>query len=58
MATLPTGQISWNYRIEDWDRFQIPEHERADVWDGHTAEQAADRLDAYLVLTATHEEHR
>jgi hypothetical protein len=58
MATLPTGQISYHYPNEDWDKFHIPEHDRADVFDGHTAEQVADRLDAYLVLAAPHEDYR
>ena len=56
VVTLPTGQVSNHYRIEDWDKFQIPERERAAEWDGHTPEQAADRMSAYLTLTATHED--
>lgn len=58
MATLPTGQISYHYPMTDWDLFDIPEHERADAWDGHTSEQVTDRIAAYLVLNATHEEYR
>lgn len=58
MAMLPTGQVSNHYRIDDWDKFQIPERERAAKWDGHTPEQAADRMSAYLTLTATHEDYR
>lgn len=56
MATLPTGQVSNHYRVDDWDKFQIPERDRAAEWDGHTPEQAADRMSAYLTLTATHED--
>lgn len=48
MATLPTGQISNHYEAADWDLFQIPERERADEWDGHTAADVADRLEAFL----------
>lgn len=48
MATLPTGQISNHYEAEHWDLFQIPERERADEWDGHTAADVADRLTAFL----------
>ena len=48
MATLPTGQISNHYEAADWDLFQIPERERGDVWDGHTAADVADRLEAFL----------
>lgn len=58
VVTLPTGQVSNHYQIEDWDKFQIPERERAAEWDGHTPEQAADRMSAYLTLTATHEDYR
>ena len=45
MATLPTGQISNHYRIEDWDLFQIPELPQARPWDGHTAGDVIERLE-------------
>lgn len=48
MATLPTGQISQHYELEDWDLFKVPEHDRADEWDGHTSEEVLGRLRAYL----------
>lgn len=49
MATLPgQGQISNHYELKDWDKFDIPEREKADEWDGHTPEQAAERLIAWL----------
>ena len=48
MANLPTGQISNHYELKDWDLFQIPEKEVADKWDGHTPQEAADRLHKYL----------
>lgn len=48
MATLPTGQISNHYEATDWDLFKVPERDRADEWDGHTAQDVADRLTAFL----------
>lgn len=48
VAQLPTGQISYHYLLEHWDLFDIPERERAAAWDGHTSEQAADRLQEWL----------
>ena len=48
MANLPTGQISNHYELKDWDLFQIPEKEVADKWDGHTPQEAADRLHNYF----------
>ena len=49
MANLPTGQISNHYELKDWDLFQIPEKERADKWDGHTPQGAAERLHNFLL---------
>lgn len=49
MANLPTGQVSNHYELKDWDLFQIPEKEVADRWDGHTPQEAADRLYKYLL---------
>jgi hypothetical protein len=49
MANLPTGQISNHYELKDWDLFQIPERDVADEWDGHTPQEAADRLHKYLL---------
>ncbi len=49
MANLPTGQISNHYELKDWDLFQIPEKDVADEWDGHTPQEAADRLHEYLL---------
>ena len=48
MANLPTGQISNHYELKDWDLFKVPEKEFADEWDGHTPQEAADRLHKYL----------
>ena len=49
MANLPTGQISNHYELKDWNLFRIPEKEVADKWDGHTPQEAADRLYKYLL---------
>jgi len=51
IMNLPTGQISNHYHKDYWDMFNIPEKFRADKWDGHTPQQAADRLEAYLRST-------
>ena len=48
-ANLPTGQISNHYEIKDWDLFHIPEKETADRWDGHTPQEAAERLHKFLL---------
>lgn len=48
MANLPTGQISNHYELKDWDLFKVPEKEFADEWDGHTPQEAAERLYKYL----------
>ena len=48
MAELPTGQISNHYELKDWDLFQVPEKEIADEWDGHTPQEAAERIRKYL----------
>jgi GNAT superfamily N-acetyltransferase len=49
IAQLPTGQISNHYELKDWDLFQVPEKEIADEWDGHTPQEAAERLHRYLL---------
>ena len=48
MAELPTGQISNHYEMRDWDLFQIPEKEKANVWDGHTPKDVAERIRRFL----------
>lgn len=48
MATLPTGQISNHYELKDWDLFHCEERDMADKWDGHTAQDVADRLRKFL----------
>ena len=48
MAELPTGQISNHYEMKDWNLFQIPEKEKANVWDGHTPKDVAERIRKFL----------
>lgn len=48
MAMLPTGQVSNHYESKYWDLFDIPERETAFEYDGHTPNEAADRLEQYL----------
>lgn len=47
-AQLPTGQVSNHYKADDWKLFDVPEVERPDEWDGHTPQEAADRIRAAL----------
>ena len=47
-AQLPTGQVSNHYPAEDWELFDVPWVDVAPEWDGHTPEQAADRLRNHL----------
>lgn len=49
MAILPTGQISNHYESKYWDLFNIPESEIAFEYDGHTPNEAADRIERYLI---------
>lgn len=48
MAILPTGQISNHYESKYWDLFNIPESGMAFDYDGHTPNEAADRIERYL----------
>ena len=57
MANLPTGQISNHYELKNWDLFQIPEKEIADEWDGHTPQEAAERLHKYLLEKQGEQKH-
>lgn len=50
MAILPTGQVSNHYKSKYWDLFDVPERETAFEYDGHTPNEAADRLEKYLKL--------
>jgi len=44
VAETPIGQISNHYELKDWGLFQVPEIDKAPVWDGHTPQQALYRL--------------
>ncbi len=46
MATLPTGQISNHYEMKDFELFQCEEREKADEWDGHTAQDVLASLES------------
>ena len=48
VAQLPTGQISNHYKLECWDFFQIPERAVPERYDGHTPQDALDRIKEYL----------
>lgn len=48
MAELPTGQISNHYEMKHWDLFNVPEKELANEYDGHSPQDVADRLRAFL----------
>ncbi|MCL1871017.1 MAG: hypothetical protein FWF90_11470 [Promicromonosporaceae bacterium] len=43
-AQLPTGQVSNHYPAEAWPLFHVPVVTRAPAWDGHTPQDAAERL--------------
>ena len=40
----PHGWVTNHYKAEYWDLFDVPEVEQAPEWDGHTPQQAAERL--------------
>ena len=45
VAMLPEGQITNHYKIDDWNLFKVPEHEKALFeYDGHTASDTLERL--------------
>lgn len=45
VAQLPTGQISNHYEAIHWDKFRIPEKEKALFeYDGHTTQDVIERL--------------
>lgn len=48
VAELPTGQISNHYKGEYWNLFDVPGVDRAPEWDGHTPQEAADRIERYI----------
>jgi hypothetical protein len=44
VAQLPTGQISFHYRLAEWELFAVPEAPLPPEWDGHSPADAARRL--------------
>jgi len=50
MAELPTGQISNHYEDMYWDMFNIPEKEKSNTWDGHTPQQAYERMIEFIEM--------
>lgn len=50
VATLPTGQISNHYPKKDWEMFKIPVRPTAAEWDGHTPEEARNRMVKFLSI--------
>lgn len=44
VAATPRGNISYHYKLEHWDKFKIPEVERAPEWDGHDSKAVCARL--------------
>ena len=48
VAQLPTGQISYHYPEKDWDLFDIPVRDLPAEFDGHTADDVDQRLEAFL----------
>lgn len=48
VATLPTGQISNHYKLEDWELFNIPEVQLPVTYDGHTPNDAMNRMFSFL----------
>ena len=47
-ADLPQGQVSNHYPAHDWPLFIVPEVDRSPEWDGHTPQDAAERIRNYL----------
>lgn len=45
---LPTGQISNHYEAKHWNEFQCEEREVSDAWDGHTPQEALERMIKFL----------
>ena len=50
----PRGQATYHYDIDPyWDMFECPELERAPEWDGHTPQEAIDRIGKLEPLCVT-----
>lgn len=48
VAELPTGQISQHYEEKYWDLFQVDDRELPNEYDGHTPDQAMERLGNFI----------
>ena len=40
----PKGQATYHYEMKYWDYFHVKELDKAPEWDGHTANEAIERL--------------
>ena len=40
----PDGQATYHYDVDEWDEFWCDEFDVAPEWDGHTPEQAIERI--------------
>ena len=47
MAELPNGQISFHYKIENWDLFNISTRLQCNLFDGHDTDIVNSRLLAF-----------
>lgn len=48
VAQLETGQVSYHYHLKYWELFDVPAVEVPPAWDGHSADDAYERLLAAL----------
>ncbi len=54
VAQLPTGQISNHYKAQYWPLFNnVIEVAKADPWDGHTPQQALERMLNFALMEKT-----
>lgn len=44
MTIAPIGQISYHYKLSEWEFFRIPEVDRPPKWDGHDSKEVIERL--------------
>ena len=50
---LPWGQVTYHYDTEPyWDIFKVQELEKAPKWDGHSADEAIERMERLSKLTS------
>lgn len=49
-AQLPTGQVTNHYEMGYWDEFDVPEVDKAPEWDGHSPQDAAERIRDALTI--------